>query len=109
MKNYMTITEALYDKVEDIMDDGDDSDETPQNILRKIMNSDIDYLKLKKSIQNFNKPLNARINEKYSVEGTKFIKKMNIEAQSPIKEKVISFRLKQEVFNVFINIYTKIR
>jgi len=78
MKNYMTITEALYDKVEDIMDDDDSDDETPQNILRKIMNSGIDYLKLKKSIQNFYKPLKARINEKYSIEGTKFIKKMNI-------------------------------
>ena len=78
MENYMTITEALYDKVEDIMDDYDDSDETPQNILRKIMNIDIDYLKLKKSIQNFYKPLKARINEKSSNGGTKFIKKMNI-------------------------------
>ena len=78
MENYMTITEALYDKVEDIMDDYDDSDETPQNILRKIMNSNIDYLKLKKSIQNFYKPLKARINEKSSNGGTKFIKKMNI-------------------------------
>jgi hypothetical protein len=78
MENYMTITEALYDKVEDMLDEDDDSDETPQNILRKIMNSNIDYLKLKKSIQNFYKPLKARINEKYSIEGTKFIKKMNI-------------------------------
>jgi nicotinic acid mononucleotide adenylyltransferase len=78
MKNYMTITEALFDKVEDKMDDDANDDETPQNILREIMNSDVDYLKLKKSIQNFYKPLKARINTVYSTQGTKFIKKMNI-------------------------------
>jgi len=86
MKNYMTITEALYDKLDDIMsdedDDDDNGDETPQKILRKIMNSDDDYSKLKKSIENFYNPLKTKINSNsnvgLSVSDSEFIKKMNI-------------------------------
>jgi nicotinic acid mononucleotide adenylyltransferase/O-acetyl-ADP-ribose deacetylase (regulator of RNase III) len=95
-KNYMTITEALYDKVDEMLKDEDKVDEmltdedkvdkmltdedkkTPQKILKEIMVSNIDYLKLKRSISNFYKPLKTKINEMSISGGTKFIKKMNI-------------------------------
>ena len=84
-KNYMTITEALYDKVDKMLedrkpysDDDEDDDETPQKILKEIMGSNIDYLKLKRSIKNFYEPLKSKINEMSISGGKEFITKMNI-------------------------------
>ena len=80
MKNYMIITEALYDKVDEILQDDDSgTKKTPQEILKKIMGSNTDYLKLKRSIKNFYKPLKTKINStSTSSGGASFIKKMNV-------------------------------
>ena len=80
MENYMKITEALYDKVDEELDDDDDDNKTPQEIIKEIMVSDTDYSKLKRSIKNFYNPLKTKINSTSSVSDSdkKFIKKMNI-------------------------------
>jgi len=82
MKNYMTITEALYDKVEDMLvPGGEDENKKFKEILKKIMVSDNDYSKLRKSIQNFYNPLKEILSQPTEpsqfMQGIKFLEKMN--------------------------------
>jgi nicotinic acid mononucleotide adenylyltransferase len=81
--NYIKITEALYDKLKEILYDDDDEGETPQRILKDIMTTSedsknrVDYYKLKNSIQNFYMPLKAKLKSLPVYDGEPFIKKMN--------------------------------
>jgi hypothetical protein len=85
MENYMEITEALYDKVDEELDDDDDSDKTPQEIIKEIMVSDTDYSKLKRSIKNFYNPLKTKISSTSSVSDSdkKFIKNLYVTIFQP--------------------------
>jgi len=79
--NYVNITEALYDKLEEILDKNEG--QTPQQNLKDIMTTSedsknrVDYYKLKNSIQNFYMPLKAKLKSIPGYDGEEFIKKMN--------------------------------
>ena len=79
--NYISITEAVYDKLEEVLDT--DMGGLPQDILKDMMTTSedpknrIDYKKLKNSVKNFYMPLKTKLKSISGFESNDFIKKMN--------------------------------
>jgi nicotinic acid mononucleotide adenylyltransferase len=79
--NYISITEALYDKLDEILDR--DEGNLPQQNLKYIMTTStdsknrVDYYKLQNSIKNFYLPLKAKLKSLPGYDSEQFIKKMN--------------------------------
>ena len=77
--NYVSIVEAIYDKMEEMLDS--DSVQLPQDNLKYIMSDNpkklVDYYKLKNSIKMFYTPLKYRL-KSLPGDSTDFIKKMNL-------------------------------
>ena len=80
-QNYISITEAVCDKLEEELDT--DMGKLPQDILKDMMTlpddpkNRVDYYKLKNSVKNFYMPLKIKLKSMPGSDSSDFIKKMN--------------------------------
>ena len=82
-QNYISITEAVYDKLDKVLDI--DTGKLPQGILKDMMTTHedpknrVDYYKLKNSVKNFYMPLKIKLKSMSDSDSdsSDFIKKMN--------------------------------
>ena len=80
-QNYISITEAVCDKLEEELDT--DMGKLPQDILKDMMTlpddpkNRVDYYKLKNSVKNFYMPLKIKLKSMSGSDSSDFIKKMN--------------------------------